>query len=208
MATAEAKKFVYKPDYLLRKIDSTDNLKNTAIKTGAHLVIGVGAGTIGTCFLGKWGFLAGIGLIGLGCYKDLSWAVPMGIGMSSSALMLAKEDVSAGREGFDMNSEVAKAKSRLSALSESFMSKSYIDKIFKAKSEDGTKKLSAGANESEDISGLGVPVSEETLQEIEKQLVASAMEYERNNHAESSRQMEGTLEPEMMGLEDVDYSRM
>lgn len=210
MSNGEAKKFVYTPDYLLRKMDSRDNFKNTAIKTGAHLVIGVGAGTIGTCLLGKWGFLTGIGLIGLGCYKDLSWAVPMGIGMTSSALMLAKEDLAEGREGSDMNTKVAKAKERLSALSESFMSKSYIGKIFKPRSSGGeSKKLSAGAGESEEVSGFGqASVSEKTLEEVEKQLIASAMEYKRQNNTESLSPIESAGEPEMMGLENVDFSRM
>lgn len=207
MATGETK-FSYTPDYLLRKLDSKGNLKNAAIKTGANLVIGVGAGTVGTCILGKWGFLAGLGLMGLGCYKDLSWAVPVGIGMSSSALMLAKEEIT-GREasGFDMNTEVAKAKSRLSALSASFMSKTYMDRIFKGKQTE-QKRLSTGEEQSEDVNGFGeAPVSEQTLQEIEQQLVASAMEYQRKNNAESPKQMEGAYDPDLMGLE-VDFDRM
>lgn len=206
MSTA-ATKISYKPDYLLRKMQSKGHLKNAAIKTGANLVIGVGAGTVGTCLLGKWGFLAGLGLIGLGCYKDLSWAVPVGIGMSSSALMLVKDSTARESGEFDLNTEVAKAKSRLSALSESFMSKSYMDKIFKGKQTE-QKRISAGEDESADVSGLGEsPVSEETLQEIEKQLVASAMEYQRKQNAESPRQMEGAYDPDLMGLE-VDFDRM
>lgn len=208
MATAEIKKFSYTPDFLLRKLNATGNPKNTLIKTGAHMVIGVGAGTVGTCILGKWGFLAGLGLIGLGCYKDLSWAVPVGIGMSSSALMLAREEETARESsGFDLNTEVAKAKTRLSALTDSFMSKSYMGKIFKGKQTE-QQRMSAGGEKSGDVSGFGeLPAGEQTLEEVEKQLVAQAMEFERKQNEDSS-EVSGTYDPELMGLNAVDFSRM
>lgn len=207
MATAVTK-FKYTPDYLLRTLDAKGNLKNTAFKTGANLVMGVGLGTIGTCMIGKWGFLAGLGFMGLGCYKDLSWAVPLGIGMSASALMLAKEESVEGIEGFDFKTEVAKAKTRLVGLKDSFMDKTYMDKVFKRKTEkkEENKRI---AETSEDVNGLSDgPVSEEALQEIEKQLVASAMEYQRTKNAESPVQMEGTTDPDLMGLEEVDFASM
>jgi len=193
MATAVAK-FRYTPDYLLRKIDAKDNPKNALIKTGAHLVMGVGAGTVGTCLLGKWGFLAGLGFIGLGCYKDLSWAVPMGIGMSASALMLAKESTVQGVEGFDLKAEMSKAKERLLGLKDSFMDKTYMDKVFSSKRKD--------------MQGIGDDVSEDAIRDIEKQLVASAMEYQKNKFSEGPRQVDGITDPDLMGLEDVDFNSM
>lgn len=205
MATAVSK-IQYTPDYLLRKIDATGNPKNALIKTGANLVLGVGVGTVGTCIIGKWGFLAGLGFIGLGCYKNLSWAVPLGIGMSASALMLAKEESVEGIEGFDFKTEVAKAKARLVGLKDSLMDKTYMDKVFKRKTEKKEDKRIA--ENSEDVNGLSDgSVSEEALQEIEKQLVASAMEYQRTKSAESPIQMEGT-DPDPMGLEEVDFASM
>lgn len=194
MATAVAK-FKYTPDYLLRKIDAKDNPKNALIKTGAHLVMGVGAGTVGTCLLGKWGFLAGLGFIGLGCYKDLSWAVPMGIGMTASALMLAKESTVQGVEGFDLKAEMSKAKERLVGLKDSFMDKTYMDKVFSSKHK-------------ENMQGIGEDVSEEAIRDIEKQLVASAMEYQKSKYTESPKQVDGFTDPDLMGFEDVDFANM
>jgi len=211
MATAVTKSFRYTPEYLLRKIDATGNPKNTLIKSGAHLVLGVGAGTVATCIIGKWGFFAGLGLIGLGCYKDLSWAVPLGIGMSASALMLAKEETVQGVEGIDLNAAMSKAKERLVGLKDSFMDKTYMDKVFKPKTDKKAenKRISSSEQTSEDVNGLSEePVSEEAIEEIEKQLVASAMEFQRKQNAESSRQMEGATCPDPMGFEEVDFSAM
>jgi hypothetical protein len=215
MANEEGKsKLKYTPSYLLEDIEAKGNFKNTAIKSTAQVLIGVGGGAIGTAILGKYAFITGLGLIGLGNYKGISWMTPLGSGMMASSLMLAEDAVGlSGTEGFDLKTEASKAKQRLLKLKENFLSHTYLDKVFKKKAATTQKQVadkqkveSDTEDDTQEVKGLNdVPASTE-LDNIEKQLMASAMAFQKKQQGEN--QVEG-VDPELMGLEaEVDFSNM
>ena len=214
MASKKGKKskFKYKPGQVLEKMPTEGNLKNTAIKSVAQIGIAVGGGAIGTAVLGKYAFLTGLGLIGLGNYKGISWMAPLGTGMMASSLMVAEEAVGlTGQvEGFDLKTEASKAKQRLIQLKDNFLSHTYLNKVFKKKqAAQNSTSQRKGENGTEDnteqVNGLNdVPASTE-LDNIEKQLIASAVNFHKK---EQSKQVEGA-DADLTGLEaEVDFSSM
>lgn len=178
--------------------------KETVYKTLAHIGVAVIGGGLVTAIIGKPSFLLGLGLTGLGYYKDISWLAPLGIGMMASSHLVPNES-NTGVSGFNLKQETENAKSRLMSLKDSLLSKTYIDKVIKPKA---TSKSSANRT-------IETPVMEETtegfgsveanlnvLNQIEKQLVSSAMEIQ-NQRKEQSTQ---GFNDEMNGLDEMDFS--
>lgn len=178
--------------------------KETVYKTLAHVGVAVIGGGLVTAIIGKPSFLLGLGLTGLGYYKDISWLAPLGIGMMASSHLVPNES-NTGVSGFNLKQETENAKSRLMSLKDSLLSKTYIDKVIKPKA---TSKSSANRT-------IETPVMEETtegfgsveanlnvLNQIEKQLVSSAMEIQ-NQRKEQSTQ---GFNDEMNGLDEMDFS--
>lgn len=206
--------------HLLERIEAKGSIKNTALKSTTQVAIGVGGGAVGAAILGKWSFIPGLLLIGWGNYKDIPWMAPMGIGMAASSLTLVADDGLKGvegAEGFDLKTEATKAKQRLINLKDAFMSRTYLDKIFKKK-EAGENKNKGGASQRtiesgteekpEDVNGLqDVPAdAAQELENVEKGLIASAMEFQKK---QQGKQVEGVVEPDLMGLvEEVDFSKL
>ena len=198
--------------HILKDMKTKGDMKNTAIKTATQVGIGVVGGGILSAIIGKPSFLIGLTLAGIGNYNDNSWLAPLGIGMMASS-HIAPNTSESSVSGFDLKEQGEKIKERLAALKDSFMSKTYMDKIFKGKptatkgSEANTRKsFSEEIPETEEITnGFGnLTQSENTLNQIEQQLVASAMEFQRSR---GNRQTQG-VDAELMGMEgDVDFSR-
>lgn len=201
----------YSPKYLLQDIPAKDNAKNTLKKSGAQIVAGVIAGAACTAIIGRWSFLTGAGLIGLGNYKDISWLPVVGTGMMASALM-AEYDQLQGVEGFDFKTEAENAKHRLLNLKDSFFRQTYLDKVF-AKKEPASKNSSSSkkqisTEEAQDVNGLyDVPHDAAAeLDKIHQQLIASAMQFQREQ--QGTKEV-GAVDPDLMGLEEeVDFSSM
>lgn len=147
---------------------------------------------------------------------------PLGTGMMASALTLPEEPASTAP--FSMTEEVKEAKQRLVNLKEAFLSKTYLNKIFHTtpagnSNNGGTppkttqrtiEQPEEAAVNTENVNGFeeSLASSTETLDEIEKQLIASAREYQKKQQQTPAKPVEGT-EPEMMGLnEEIDFSNM
>jgi hypothetical protein len=178
--------------------------KETVYKTLANVGVAVIGGGLVTAIIGKPSFLLGLGLTGYGYYKDISWLAPLGIGMMASSHLVPNES-STGVSGFNLKQETENAKSRLMSFKDSLLSKTYIDKVIKPKA---TSKSSANRT-------IETPVMEETtegfgsveanlnvLNQIEKQLVSSAMEIQ-NQRKEQSTQ---GFNDEMNGIDEMDFS--
>jgi hypothetical protein len=207
------------PRKQLEKLDTKHNLKNTAIKSITQIGITVVGGSVGTAVLGKWSFLTGLGLIGFGNYKDVSWMAPLGTGMMASALTLPEEPASTA--AFSWAEESKEIKQRLVNMKESFLGKTYLNKIFTQTAASNsnpptktTQRMIAQPEEevstTENVNGFEEPLagSEETLDQIEKQLIASAREFQKKQQATPVKPVEG-VEPELMGLgELVDFTHM
>lgn len=210
------------PKKILQELETKHNLKNTAIKSVTQIGITVVGGSVGTAALGKWSFLTGLTLIGIGNYKDIAWMAPLGTGMMASSLTLPEEPASTAP--FSMTEEVKEAKQRFVNLKEAFLSRTYLNKVFTSStassgSNSGSSKTTQRtiANSGEEdtsnsnVNGLEEPLTNgsDTLDEIEKQLIASAREYQKKQQVQTPvKPIEG-IEPEMMGLgEEVDFSRM
>ncbi len=178
--------------------------KETAYKTLAQVGVAVIGGGLVTAIIGKPSFLLGLGLTGLGYYKDISWLAPLGIGMMASSHLVPNES-NTGVSGFNLKQETENAKSRLMSFKDSLLSKTYIDKVIKPKA---TSKSSANRTTEtpvmeETTEGFGsVEANLNVLNQIEKQLVSSAMEIQ-NQRKEQSTQ---GFNDEMNGIDEMDFS--
>lgn len=178
--------------------------KETVYKTLAHVGVAVIGGGLVTAIIGKPSFLLGLGLTGLGYYKDISWLAPLGIGMMASSHLVPNES-NTGVSGFNLKQETENAKSRLMSLKDSLLSKTYIDKVIKPKatSKSSTNRTTETPVMEETTEGFGsVEANLNVLNQIEKQLVSSAMEIQ-NQRKEQSTQ---GFNDEMNGIDEMDFS--
>ena len=217
MANEEVNKEKTMPMKKLLRIEGKENFKTALVKSGTQIGVTVVGGALGTVLLGKWSFLTGLSLVGLGNLKGISWLAPLGTGMMASALFLPAEPPSTGP--FSMSTETAKVIKRADDLKENFLSATYLNKIFTSRANAGTgsgsstkstqREISSGEeNAQAAVNGIDAPAESdlEKLNKIEQQLVASAMEYQRNQKAQQAVQ---GVDPELMGLEsEVDFSSM
>ncbi len=192
-------------DTLLGK-NTKGQIKETTYKTLANIGIGVIGGGLVTAVIGKPSFLLGLGLTGYSYYKDISWLSPLGIGMMASSNLLSNES-NAGVSGFNMKQETENVKARVLNFKDSLLSKTYLDKVIKPKASSNTsakRSFEASALE-ETTSGFGsVEENLNVLNQIEKQLVTSAMEIQ-NQRSERSTQR---FNDEMNGIDEMDFSRL
>jgi len=194
MASTEVKrnKEKWKARYILEEMKTENDLKNSLGKTAAIVGLSVlGGGTLGAV-LGKPSFFAGLGITFLGYYKDIPWLAPVGIGMMASSHITSVGNPSVS--GFELKNETAKAKERLVSFKDTLMKKTYLDKVFKSKTPGGD----------ETTSGLGTTNDpEQSLSQIEQQLVNSAMAFQRRRGESTSG-----MEEEMQGhdLNEPDFS--
>lgn len=178
--------------------------KETVYKTLAHVGVAVIGGGLVTAIIGKPSFLLGLGLTGLGYYKDISWLAPLGIGMMASSHLVPNES-NTGVSGFNLKQETENAKSRLMSFKDSLLSKTYIDKVIKPKatSNSSANRTTETPVMEETTEGFGsVEANLNVLNQIEKQLVSSAMEIQ-NQRKEQSTQ---GFNDEMNGLDEMDFS--
>ncbi len=202
------------PKHILQEMPTLDNAKNTLIKSVTQIGLTVVGGTVLTTLLGKPSFLLGASLVGAGNYKEISWLAPLGTGMMASALMQPEEPTST--TPFSWADEQVKIKKRFVGLKESFMSKTYLDKVFTSttsspstggnKSSQRTIESGNASEEDGNVNGIDDLSSDtETLDKIEQQLIASAREFQKK---QNDKQVQG-VEPDLMGLNDeVDFTHM
>ncbi len=186
MASTEGKsnKEKWKAKYILEDMETESDIKGTVAKTLAQVGLAVLAGGGLGAAIGKPAFFLGLGLTAFGYYKDISWLPPIGVGMMASSHILPGGSVS----GFDLKTETTDAKTRLTNFRDTLFQKTYLDKIFKGTPTETTE-------------GIGSTGHEDSLQQIEQQLVNSAMDYKRQR-GESTSGLEGEVE----GTEEPDFS--
>jgi hypothetical protein len=189
----------WKAKYILQDMETESNIKSTIGKTlaqvGLSVLVGGGVGAV----IGRPAFFLGLGLTAFGYYKDVSWVPPIGIGMMASSHIF-----SSTLGGFDLKTETEDAKTRLVNFKDTLFKKTYLDKIFKSKSAETTE-------------GIGSIGPEESLAQIEQQLINSAMDYKRQRGESTSGiedEIHGTeenihgTEEDMQGTDEPDFSGM
>jgi hypothetical protein len=179
-------------------------VKETALKTIAHVGLAVIGGGLATAIIGKPSFLLGLGLVGYGYYSDHSWVAPLGIGMMASSHLVPNESP-AGVSGFSLKQETENAKSRLLSFKDSLLSKTYIDKVIKPQgtTKSSTNRTFEASSSEETTSGFGsVDANLQALNQIEQQLVSSAMAIQNQQRAE---QMPVNSDA-MNGFDEMDFS--
>ncbi len=164
---AKHKGFVH---HVKTKLDGKGNIKNTVVETFKDLVVGVvGGGLVGAA-IGTPSLLIGIGMTGLGHYKNSNLAKIFGIGMMASNGFQLKKSMS-GLDGIDG------VKERLQAYKDSFSEKLYIGKL--------VSKKAAATNGIGDVQYFTYP------NEMNGDL--AALDYIENQITESGlQQMEGS----------------
>lgn len=184
--TAKLKKQHLKSKFLEEK--SEGDLKNSGLKTladiGLSVIVGGGLGAV----IGKPAFLIGLGGTFAGHYTGINWITPIGVGMMASSNLIGGDSVS----GFDLQG----AKDRLLNFKDSLLHRTYLDKVIKKPSSENTN--------GEGTSGLGnVNEYNKALNDIEAQLVQSAMDFQR-----SKGESTAGIEDEMQGYTETDFSGM
>lgn len=181
---------------------TTGKAKETAFKTLAHIGIGIIGGGLAAAVIGKPSFLIGGGLTFYGYYKDISWLAPLGLGMMASS-HLVPNDTGTGVSGFSLKQETENAKTRLTSLKDSWLSKTYLDKIIKPKtaSTKSANRTMQAADQEETTEGFGsVDDNLKALDRIEQQLMTSAMEMQNQNKGTQG------INDEINGYDEQDFS--
>lgn len=171
----------------LGEMKTEGDVKNTAIKAGVEMLLSVLVGGAIGSYLGRPSFLLGLTATTAGHYFGVNWLPPVGIGMMASSNPMG---IDKSVSGFDL----AGGKDRLKAFKDSLLHRTYLDKIIKKKSVE------------ENTSGFGdINDQNQTLNEVEKQLVQSAMEFQKQR-GESTAGMEDDMqgvnenEPDFSGM--------
>ncbi len=181
---------------LTSSLPTKNNIKNTALET-AKDVAGVVAGGFAGAAIGKPSLLVGIGLAAVGHFIDAPLATSLGIGVMASNGFQGTGSTN-GIDGMD-GMDIASVKARVNAYKDSFLQKTYIDKII-AKKEGATAKETSGigtlqffnhSNEYTDNTINGGYDDMAGLDSIEQQVLQSGMAHMRNNNIEGLEDIEG-----------------
>jgi hypothetical protein len=170
---------------LTSKQATKKNLKNTAIETVKDLA-GVVVGGLAGAAIGKPSLYVGIGLTGAGHFTETPLLTSFGVGVMAANGFQGGKTVE-GLDGMDM----ASVKERVNAYKDSFLQKTYIDKL--AKKKEVTPKetngfgnlqfFNAGNEYRDSINGGGYDELA-ALDSIEQQVLQSGMAHMRNNRIE------------------------
>lgn len=195
-SAAKAKKKQWQA-YLKEEVKTESSLKQSGIQTLTDLLLGVVVGGAIGSAVGKPSFFLGLAGTFAGHYTGQKWLTPIGLGMMGSTVVKASSEKTV--EGFDVKTMTQNAKERLSQFKNALMEKTYLDKVIKPKSSGSSNKVI-----DEGVSGLeNVSENERALEEIEKQLVKSAVAFQRSRGGSTAG-----LEDEIQGTEEVDFSGM
>lgn len=147
------------------RMETKGSLTKTAIKTGVETALSVLAGGALGSVIGRPSFFIGLGITALANYSGHYWASPIGLGMMASRAFPSKTV-----SGLDMKGHLESAKERLVGFKDSLMHRTYLNHVFKSGAGDESTK------------GIGaVKDGEQAIRQIEKQLMDSAVEFNRQN---------------------------
>lgn len=196
-STAKAKKKQWQA-YLKEEVKTESSLKQSGLQTLTDLVLGVVVGGAVGSAVGKPSFFLGLAGTFAGHYTGQKWLTPIGLGMMASTVVKASSEKTV--QGFDVKTELQNAKERLNQFKNALMEKTYLDKVIKSKQAGSSSSKTID----EGVSGFGtVSDNERALEEVEKQLVKSAVAFQRSRGQSTSG-----LEDEIQGTEEVDFSGM
>jgi hypothetical protein len=165
-------------DSMTHTLNTKDNVKNSLLETGKDIIVGViGGGLVGAA-IGKPSLVIGIGVTGAGHYMDNRLATLFGIGLMAANGFQPSKSV-AGLDGMDM----ASIKSRMAAYKDSFIEKTYLDKVLHKKIAAASKDTTEGLgdlqffNYPNDMNGTYRELDDElsALDSIEEQIEESGM---------------------------------
>lgn len=178
--------------------------KESFFKGLTYMGISVLGGGLAAAVIGKPSFLLGAGLTVYGYYKDNHWLAPLGLGMMASSHLVPNTS-NTGVSGFDLKQETENAKSRLVSFKDSLLSKTYLDKVIKPKTSSNSsanRTIETPAME-ETTNGFGsVNDNLNVLNQIEQQLVSSAMEIQNRQKSQSTQ----GVGDEIYGFNEEDFS--
>ena len=179
MSTSNAIERKIKIQSILEDMPTEHSIKHsigkTLLETGLSVVVG---GTI-AAVIGKPSFYLGILTTSIANYSGYKILVPVGIGMTATSLCVEGDT----------------AKDRFKNLGNSLISRSYADKLV-----EKIKGIASSKHES--TNGIGEVDHDRSLEEIEKQLISTAMDYQHQSRQSANRASAVNME----GFDEADTS--
>ena len=111
------------------KNEQKSKLKSTAEGVGRDVLIGVLGGGLASALLGKYSFIAGLGVAGFGHYSENKTLTALGLGMMASGTFLALT----GKKQDDKKPISDRIKERLETFREELKQKVFLDKVLAEK---------------------------------------------------------------------------
>jgi hypothetical protein len=156
-----------------QRLQTKDNIKNSALETGKDLLIGVIGGGVAGAAIGKPSLLVGIGLTGAGHFTDNHLLKLFGIGlMAANGFQRSKSVI--GLEGLDKQAIL----NRIQAYKDNFSEKLFIDKLTGRRSANTESANGIGElqffNYPNDVNGAYDELA--ALEDLEQQIAQSGID--------------------------------
>ncbi|MBL7692258.1 MAG: hypothetical protein JNM41_11740 [Flavipsychrobacter sp.] len=156
-----------------QRLQTKDNIKNSALETGKDLLIGVIGGGVAGAAIGKPSLLVGIGLTGAGHFTDNHLLKLFGIGLMASNGFQRSKSVN-GLEGLDKQAIL----NRIQAYKDNFSEKLFIDKLTGKRSANAESANGIGElqffNYPNDVNGAYDELA--ALEDLEQQIAQSGID--------------------------------
>ncbi len=156
-----------------QRLQTKDNIKNSALETGKDLLIGVIGGGVAGAAIGKPSLLVGIGLTGAGHFTDNHLLKLFGIGLMAANGFQRSKSVN-GLEGLDKQAIL----NRIQAYKDNFSEKLFIDKLTGKRSANAESANGIGEfqffNYPNDVNGAYDELA--ALEDLEQQIAQSGID--------------------------------
>ncbi len=156
-----------------QRLQTKDNIKNSALETGKDLLIGVIGGGVAGAAIGKPSLIVGIGLTGAGHFTDNHLLKLFGIGLMASNGFQRSKSVN-GLEGLDKQAIL----NRIQAYRDNFSEKLFIDKLTGRRSANTESANGIGElqffNYPNDVNGAYDELA--ALEDLEQQIAQSGID--------------------------------
>ncbi len=156
-----------------QRLQTKDNIKNSALETGKDLLIGVIGGGVAGAAIGKPSLLVGIGLTGAGHFTDNHLLKLFGIGLMAANGFQRSKSVN-GLEGLDKQAIL----NRIQAYKDNFSEKLFIDKLTGKRSANTESANGIGElqffNYPNDVNGAYDELA--ALEDLEQQIAQSGID--------------------------------
>ncbi len=194
-----------KMKFRLKDYKTENDIKKSGIRTAIDIGAGVLGGGFAGALMGRSSLLVGAVVSGAGYYINNPILPMVGMGMMASHSAANIKAISTTDEpvnGFDMQNEMSNAKARLIQFKDNLLAKTYIDKLQKAISTDETATTTEDSPQ--ELLGLGMV----SLDEVEQQLVSSALEFQSQQKPVTLQNDVYTPYQDDIDVEDTDFEEM